>query len=65
MSFRKLGKILGKIMILEGLLMFFPLLVAVIYQENFINVLAFAIPIIALIVLGIILILSLFSAIKY
>ena len=53
MSFRKLGKILGKIMILEGLLMFFPLLIALIYQENFINVLAFAIPIIALIVLGI------------
>ena len=34
MNFRKLGKILGKIMILEGILMIAPLLVALIYQEK-------------------------------
>lgn len=55
MSYRKLGKILGKIMILEGLLMFFPLLVAVIYKEGFISVLAFAVPILLLIGLGVLL----------
>ncbi|MBE7061657.1 MAG: TrkH family potassium uptake protein [Clostridiales bacterium] len=52
MGYRKIGKIIGKIMILEGILMLAPLLVAVIYKEELRNVLAFAIPIVALIGLG-------------
>ena len=53
MNFRKLGKILGKIMVLEALLMIAPLAVALIYEEGIMNVLAFVIPMVLLCVLGI------------
>ena len=52
MDYKKLGKILGKIMILEGVLMLAPLLVSFIYQESFMHNLAFIVPIIALVSLG-------------
>ena len=52
MNYRKLGKILGKIMILEAILMIAPLAVAVIYSEGARNILAFAIPIGALALTG-------------
>ena len=41
MNYSKLGKILGKIMILEGLLMFAPLIVSFIYRESFIYKISF------------------------
>ena len=44
MNYKKLGKILGKIMVLEGVLMLAPLLVSLIYQEGLRNILAFLIP---------------------
>ena len=52
MNYSKLGKILGKIMLLEAILMLAPLAVAIIYKENPRNIVAFAVPIIALTVLG-------------
>lgn len=52
MNYRKLGKILGKIMILEAILMTAPLVVAFIYKEGVKNILAFAIPIVALALIG-------------
>lgn len=52
MNYKKLGKILGKIMILEGFLMLFPLAVSLIYKEGLTNALAFIIPIAALMLLG-------------
>ena len=52
MSYSKVGRILGKIMILEGILMFLPLIVCVFYAESFINYIAFLVPSIVLIVLG-------------
>lgn len=55
MSLKKVGKILGKIMILEGILMILPLVVSIIYQEYNISIkylLAFIIPIVLLIVGG-------------
>lgn len=52
MNYKKLGKILGKIMILEGILMLAPLFTGLIYKESIINILAFLIPIIILISLG-------------
>lgn len=52
MNYIKLGKILGKIMILESALMLAPLAVAIIYSEGLKNILAFAIPIILLLALG-------------
>ena len=55
MNYRKLGKILGKIMILEAVLMLAPLAVAFLYEEGTRNVLAFLIPILALILVGIVL----------
>lgn len=48
MNYKKLSKILGKIMILEGILMLAPLSVALVYQESFAHVLAFVIPILLL-----------------
>ncbi len=53
MNYKKLGKILGKIMILESILMLAPLAVSIIYEEGLINILAFAIPIFLLLGLGI------------
>lgn len=52
MNYKKLGKILGKIMILEGILMLAPLAVSFIYQESLAHVLAFLIPIIAVTGIG-------------
>ena len=55
MNYRKLGNILGKIMILEGILMLAPMVVSLIYRESLRHVLAFAIPIAALALLGVLL----------
>ena len=52
MNFKKVLKILGKIMILEGILMVAPLIVTFLYNESFINKLAFIIPILILVVGG-------------
>lgn len=52
MNYRKLGKILGKIMILEAILMLAPLIVAFIYQEDLKFILAFVVPIAALALIG-------------
>lgn len=52
MEYKKLGRILGKIMILEGILMLAPLTVSLIYKESFIHILAFIIPIVILVFLG-------------
>ena len=52
MNYKKLGKILGKIMILEGILMLAPLAVSFIYKESPMHILAFLIPIILVTVTG-------------
>lgn len=52
MNYCKLGKILGKIMILEGLLMTAPLFVSIAYSEALVNKMAFLIPIILLFLVG-------------
>ena len=52
MNYKYLGKILGKIMILEGTLMLAPLAVSLIYKESFTHILAFLIPILILVALG-------------
>ena len=54
MNYRKLGKILGKIMVLEAILMLAPLSVALIYKEGITNVLAFVVPIVLLAAFGMI-----------
>lgn len=55
MNYKKLGKILGKIMVLEAILMLAPLAVAFLYEEGIRNVLAFIIPIVVLTAVGILL----------
>ena len=52
MNYKYLGRILGKIMILEGVLMLAPLTVGLIYKESFTHILAFLIPIAMLLALG-------------
>lgn len=52
MNYKKLGKVLGKIMILDGVLMLAPLIVSFIYKEDLRHVLAFLIPIIVVVTLG-------------
>ena len=52
MNYKKLGKILGKIMILEGILMLAPLAVSFIYKESLVHILAFLIPIAAVTAMG-------------
>lgn len=52
MQYKKLGRILGKIMILEAALMLAPLAVSIIYRESVTNFLAFFIPMVALAALG-------------
>lgn len=52
MNYKKLGKILGKIMILEAILMLAPFAVALIYDAGARNILAFLIPIFVLTLLG-------------
>lgn len=58
MNLKVIGKILGKIMILEGVLMIAPLIVSFVYREHEKSImypLAFAIPIVLLLTIGIIL----------
>ncbi len=55
MNYKKLGAILGKIMVLEGVLMLAPLAVSLIYKEPFAHILAFVIPIVVLVALGLVL----------
>ena len=55
MNYKKLGAILGKIMVLEGILMLAPLAVSLIYGEPFSHSLAFLIPIVILAALGLLL----------
>ena len=55
MNYKKLGKILGKILILEAILMLAPFAVSIIYSEGATNILAFAIPIAISAILGILL----------
>ena len=52
MNYKKLGKILGKILIMEGVLMLAPLAVSLIYRESFIHILAFLIPILVVTTIG-------------
>ena len=52
MNYKLLGKILGKIMILEGILMLAPLAVSLIYEEGLRNFFAFLIPVLALGIIG-------------
>lgn len=52
MNYKNLGKILGKILLLEGVLMLAPMIVALIYHEGLQNIAAFAIPGAALIIIG-------------
>lgn len=52
MNYVKLGGILGKIMILEGILMIAPLMVSFIYKESLIHKLAFIVPIVFLTLIG-------------
>ena len=53
MNYKKLGKILGKIMMVEGVLMCAPLAVSFVYKEAFMNKLAYIIPIALLLILGV------------
>lgn len=52
MNFKKLFKVLGKVMILEGILMIAPLITGFIYREDIRHLLAFIIPIVFLILIG-------------
>lgn len=52
MNYKKLGRLLGKIMILEGALMAAPLIVSFLYNEPLRNKAAFAFPIVLLAVIG-------------
>lgn len=52
MNYKKLGKLLGKIMILEAVLMLAPLTVAILYREGARHILAFLIPLLSLLLLG-------------
>ena len=52
MNYRKLGNILGKIMILEGILMLAPLAVCFAYRESLTHILAFLIPMLSVTAIG-------------
>ena len=52
MNYKKLGNVLGKIMILEGILMLAPLAVSLIYRESLLHILAFLIPIVTVTAIG-------------
>ena len=52
MNYKNLGKLLGKIMVLEGGLMLAPLLVSFIYRESVRGKIAFLLPILALVGIG-------------
>lgn len=53
MNYQIVRNIIGKIMILLAMLMFLPLIVCIIYQEEFINYVAFLVPILLLFVIGV------------
>ena len=55
MNYKNLGKILGKILILEGVLMLAPLSVSLIYKESLSHILAFLIPAALLVGIGLLL----------
>ena len=55
MNYKKLGQILGKIMILESILMLAPLAVSFIYKEDVRHNLAFIVPILLLATVGLLL----------
>ncbi len=55
MNFQIIRKILGKIMVLVGILMTLPLLICLIYKESFNNYLSFIIPMIILFGFGLLL----------
>lgn len=55
MNFGIVRKLTGKIMVLMSALMMLPVIVAIIYQEKFINYVAFFIPSLALLTLGLLL----------
>ncbi len=52
MNYKKLGKILGKIMILESILMIAPLIVSFVYKEDLKHKLGFIVPIVILALIG-------------
>lgn len=52
MNYKKLGKIMGKIMIFEGILMLAPLAVSLIYKESLTHILAFLIPMVIVTIIG-------------
>lgn len=52
MNYKKLGTILGKILILEGILMCAPLAVSFLYREDTRHILAFLLPILLVTALG-------------
>lgn len=52
MNYKKLGKILGKIMILESILMIAPLIVSFVYRESVNYKIAFVVPIFFLALIG-------------
>lgn len=53
MNYQIVRNIIGKLMILLAMLMFLPLIVCVIYQEELINYVAFLIPICLLLIIGV------------
>lgn len=55
MNYKGIGQILGKIMILEGIMLIIPCIVSFIYNESIINSVAFIVPMVLLWTLGIIL----------
>lgn len=52
MNYPIIRNIIGKLMILLAMLMFLPLIVCIVYQEEFINYIAFLVPIVLLITIG-------------
>ena len=52
MNYKKLGQILGKIMITESVLMLAPIIVAFIYKESILHKIAFIVPCTALAIIG-------------
>lgn len=52
MDYRKLGKIIGKVMIMEAMLMLAPFIVSLVYGEDAKHVLAFVLPIVLLTGIG-------------
>ena len=55
MNYKKLGQIIGKIMIMEGILMLIPLLISFIYKEDWLHKIGFIVPISILWLFGFIL----------